>query len=204
MVEIIPEEIAEVIAVQAYIVPLGCLQIHNRLSEWQNQIPESQLSLPPQCFAGHKSEAAFPVAPSGLNSLLATSVFIAPKTQPLHLKLWGKDLRGKQHKEKTASVHILTFKSPKLFAIASHCHWSGKAPISDSLSIFLGSSYYSGTRQKQRSCVSNLPIVETQNLDLDPNFCLQNYGSKPTGWCDFGWKLLYLSSSRERKFSLVR
>lgn len=32
-VEIIPEEIAEVIAVQAYIVPLGCLQIHNRLSE---------------------------------------------------------------------------------------------------------------------------------------------------------------------------
>lgn len=45
-VEVVPE----VIAVQAYTVPRGCLQIHNRLSEWQNQIPGSQLPLPPQCL----------------------------------------------------------------------------------------------------------------------------------------------------------
>lgn len=96
------EVIPEVIAVQAYIVPRGCLQIHNHFSESQNQIPGSQLPLPSQCFAGHKWESVFPVAPDDLNSLLATSVFMAPKAQPLHLKWWGKDVREKQHKEKNS------------------------------------------------------------------------------------------------------
>lgn len=155
-VEVIPE----VIVVQAYIVPQGCLQIHNHISEWQNQICGSQLPLP-QCFAGHKSEVEFPAAPNDLNSLLAASIFIAPKTQPLLLKWWQKDVREKRHKEKNS---LRSHPYIQMSKALCNCYllsllWE-KHP-SDSLSVFLGSIYYSGTRQKQRSCVSYLPIVET-------------------------------------------
>ena len=126
-------------------------------------------------------------------------------TSALVKKWWGR-MQGKNSiRKKQPPFMPLHSRGPKLFAIASHCHCSGKEPVSDSLSISLGSSFYSGTRQKkQRSCVSDLPIVEIQSLDLDPNLCLQNHGSKPTGWHSFGLKLLGLSSSREYKISLVR
>lgn len=95
-------------------------------------------------------------------------------------------------------------RGPKLFVIPSHCHCSGKEPVSDSRSTSLGSSFYSSTRQKQRSRVSDLPIVEIKSLDPDPNICLQNHDSKPTGWSNFGLKLQGLSPSRGRNIPLVR
>lgn len=146
------------------------------------------------------------VMPDDPDSLLATSDFIAPKSQLLHLQSnCGGKMQGKNSiRKKAASVHTLPFKSPKLFVIPSHCHCSGKEPVSDSRSISLGSSFYSSTRQKQRSRVSDLPIVEIKSLDPDPNICLQNHDCKPTGWSNFGLKLQGLSSSRGRNIPLVR
>lgn len=126
------------------------------------------------------------------------------RTSALVKKWWGRMLGKNSIRKNQPPFTPLHSRGPKLFVIASHCHCSGKEPVSDSLSVFLGSSFYSSTRQKQRSCISDLPIVEIQSLDPDPNFCLQNHGSKPTGWCNFGLKLLGLSSSREYKISLVR
>lgn len=125
-------------------------------------------------------------------------------TSALVKKWWGR-IQGKNSVRKTQLLFTpLHSRGPKLFVIASHCHCSGKEPVSDSLPVSLCSSFYNGTRQKQWSCISHLPIIDTQSLDPDPNFCLQNHGSKPTGWCNFGLKPLGWSSAREYKISLVR
>lgn len=95
-------------------------------------------------------------------------------------KWWGR-MQGKNSVRKKQSPFMpLHSRGPMLFVVASNCHSPGKELVSDSLSKSLGSSFHSSTTQKQRSWVSDLPIVELQSLDLDPNFCLQNYGFKPT------------------------
>lgn len=89
--------------------------------------PNSWITAAPVSSMLCRSQISGSISCSSKWSELSSNHLCLHCTQPLHLKWWGKDVREKQHKEKTASIHTLIFKSSKLFATGSHCHCSGKS-----------------------------------------------------------------------------